>query len=67
MISLLKTIEATAQIAVQGGDKRPGAVTVYVEPWHRDIFGFLQMKSSSGSESEKAKSLFYALWIPDLL
>jgi len=50
----------------QGGGKRPGAFAVYLEPWHAEIFDFLELKKNSGSEEFRARDLFYALWIPDL-
>jgi len=50
-----------------GENRRPGAITVYLEPWHADIFTFLEMKHDRRNESLKAKQLFYALWISDIL
>lgn len=52
--------------AHNGGGRRKGAIAVYLEPWHSDIFDFLQMKRNTGKEEFKARDLFYALWIPDL-
>jgi ribonucleoside-diphosphate reductase alpha chain len=50
----------------QGGGKRRGAFAVYVEPWHADIFEYLQLRKNHGKEENRARDLFYALWIPDL-
>jgi ribonucleotide reductase alpha subunit len=49
-----------------GGGRRNGSFAIYLEPWHADIQSFLKMKSNTGSEEERARDLFYALWIPDL-
>ena len=46
--------------------KRPAALTIYLEPWHADIFDFLNLKKNTGKEEQRARDLFYALWIPDL-
>lgn len=53
-------------IAHNGGGRRNGSFAIYLEPWHADIQAFLKMKSNTGSEEERARDLFYALWIPDL-
>jgi ribonucleoside-diphosphate reductase alpha subunit len=53
-------------IAHNGGGKRKGVITVYLEPWHADIFSFIEMKRNTGKEEFRVKDLFYALWIPDL-
>jgi ribonucleoside-diphosphate reductase subunit M1 len=50
----------------QGGNKRPGAFAVYLEPWHADVFDFLDLKKNHGKDEQRARDLFYALWIPDL-
>jgi ribonucleotide reductase alpha subunit len=55
-----------AGIAHNGGGKRNGSIAVYLEPWHADVQAFLKMKSNTGAEEERARDLFYALWIPDL-
>lgn len=57
---------ANAGFAHNGGGKRNGSFAIYLEPWHADIQQFLKMKSNTGSEEERARDLFYALWIPDL-
>ena len=49
-----------------GGGKRNGSFAMYLEPWHADIFEFLELKKNHGNELERARDLFYALWIPDL-
>ena len=49
-----------------GGNKRPGAFAIYLEPWHADIFEFLDAKKNTGTEETRARDLFYALWVPDL-
>lgn len=49
-----------------GGGKRKGAFAIYLEPWHADVFDFLELKRNHGSEERRARDLFYALWIPDL-
>lgn len=46
--------------------QRPGAFAIYLEPWHADIFEFLELKKNTGKEEQRARDLFYALWIPDL-
>lgn len=46
--------------------QRPGAFAMYLEPWHLDIFEFLELKKNTGKEEQRARDLFYALWIPDL-
>ena len=50
----------------QGGNKRPGAFAIYIEPWHSDIFDFLDLRKNHGKEEQRARDLFYAMWIPDL-
>lgn len=50
----------------QGGGKRKGSIAVYLEPWHADIVSFLDLKKNHGNELERARDLFYAMWIPDL-
>lgn len=53
-------------LAHNGGGKRNGSFAMYLEPWHADVEAFLEMKKNTGSEEERARDLFYALWIPDL-
>lgn len=63
---MLRVFNNTARYVDQGGNKRPGAFAVYLEPWHSDIFDFLDLKKNTGKEEQRARDLFYALWIPDL-
>lgn len=65
VVPMLKVFNATARYVNQGG-KRNGSFAVYMEPWHADIFEFLECKLPHGSEEERARDLFYALWIPNL-
>jgi len=66
LVPMLKVFNSTARYVDQGGNKRPGAFAVYLEPWHADIFDFLELKKNTGKEERRARDLFYALWIPDL-
>nr|NVI77149.1 ribonucleoside diphosphate reductase large subunit [Cucujiformia] len=66
LVPTLRIFNNTAHYVDQGGNKRPGAFAVYVEPWHADIFEFLDLKKNTGKEELRARDLFYALWIPDL-
>ena len=50
----------------QGGGKRKGSFAIYIEPWHSDIFDFLDLKKNHGKEEMRARDLFYAMWVPDL-
>jgi ribonucleoside-diphosphate reductase alpha subunit len=66
LVPMLRVFNNTARYVDQGGGKRNGSFAIYLEPWHADIQQFLKMKSNTGSEEERARDLFYALWIPDL-
>ncbi len=66
IIPMLRVYNDTARYVDQGGGKRKGAFAVYIEPWHADIFDFLELKKNHGKEEMRARDLFYALWIPDL-
>ncbi len=66
IIPMLRVFNDTARYVDQGGGKRKGAFAVYLEPWHADIFEFLQLKKNHGKEEMRARDLFYALWTPDL-
>jgi len=66
LIPMLRVYNNTSRYVDQGGNKRPGAFAVYLEPWHGDIFDFLNAKKNTGKEEMRARELFYALWIPDL-
>lgn len=66
IIPMLRVFNDTARYVDQGGGKRKGAFAVYLEPWHADIFEFLELKKNHGKEELRARDLFYALWVPDL-
>ncbi len=66
IIPMLKVFNDTARYVDQGGGKRKGAFAVYLEPWHADVFEFLQLKKNHGKEELRARDLFYAMWVPDL-
>jgi len=66
LVPMLRVYNSTARYVDQGGNKRPGAFAIYLEPWHADILDFLQLRKNTGHEEERARDLFYALWIPDL-
>ena len=66
LVPMLRVFNNTARYVDQGGGKRNGSFAVYLEPWHADVEDFLKMKLNTGSEEERARDLFYALWIPDL-
>lgn len=66
LVPMLRVYNNTARYVDQGGNKRPGAFAIYLEPWHSDIFEFLDLRKNTGSEELRARDLFYALWIPDL-
>ncbi|KAG6917074.1 ribonucleoside reductase large subunit Cdc22 [Tephrocybe rancida] len=66
IVPMLRAYDATARYVDQGGNKRPGAFAIYIEPWHADIFEFLDLRKNHGKEEVRARDLFYALWIPDL-
>ena len=65
IMPMLRVFNNTARYINQGG-KRNGSFAIYLEPWHADIQAFLKMKSNTGSEEERARDLFYGLWVPDL-
>lgn len=66
LVPMLRVFNNTARYVDQGGNKRPGAFAIYLEPWHADIFEFLDLRKNHGKEEVRARDLFYALWIPDL-
>ena len=66
VVPMLRVYNDTARYVDQGGGKRKGAFAVYMEPWHADIFEFLDLKKNHGKEEQRARDLFYAMWIPDL-
>lgn len=66
IVPMLRVFNNTARYVDQGGGKRKGSIAAYIEPWHADIFAFLDLRKNHGNEMERARDLFYALWIPDL-
>merc|ERR1712038_1154982 len=66
LVPMLRVFNNTARYVDQGGNKRPGAFAIYLEPWHADIFDFLDLRKNHGKEEQRARDLFYALWVPDL-
>ena len=66
IVPMLRVFNETARYIDQGGGKRNGSFAIYIEPWHSDIFDFLELKKNHGNELERARDLFYGLWIPDL-
>ncbi|EJD38904.1 ribonucleotide reductase alpha subunit [Auricularia subglabra TFB-10046 SS5] len=66
IVPMLRAYDSTARYVDQGGNKRPGAFAIYIEPWHADVFDFLDLRKNHGKEEVRARDLFYALWIPDL-
>ncbi|AEY73601.1 ribonucleotide reductase large subunit [Vaccinia virus] len=66
IIPMLRVYNNTARYIDQGGNKRPGVMAIYLEPWHSDIMAFLDLKKNTGNEEHRTRDLFIALWIPDL-
>jgi len=66
IVPMLQVFNNTARYVDQGGGKRKGSFAIYLEPWHPDIFDFLDLKKNHGKEEMRARDLFYAMWIPDL-
>lgn len=66
IVPMLRVFNDTARYVDQGGGKRKGSFAIYLEPWHADVFDFLDLKKNHGKEENRARDLFYALWIPDL-
>jgi ribonucleoside-diphosphate reductase alpha chain len=66
IVPMLKVFNDTARYVDQGGGKRKGSFAMYLEPWHADIFAFLDLKKNHGKEEMRARDLFYAMWISDL-
>lgn len=66
IVPMLRNFNMTARYVDQGGGKRNGSFAIYLEPWHADIEDFLKLKTPQGAEEERARDLFYALWVPDL-
>lgn len=66
LVPMLRVFNNTARYVDQGGGKRKGSFAMYLEPWHADIFAFLDLKKNHGKEEDRARDLFYAMWVPDL-
>lgn len=66
IVPMLRNFDMTARYVDQGGGKRKGSFAIYLEPWHADIFEFLDLKKNHGKDEMRARDLFYAIWIPDL-
>ena len=66
IVPMLRNFNDTARYVDQGGQKRNGSFAIYLEPWHADVEDFLKLKLNTGSEEERCRDLFYALWLPDL-
>ncbi len=66
VVPMLRVFNDTARYVDQGGGKRKGSFAMYLEPWHADIFDFLDLKKNHGKEEMRARDLFYAMWISDL-
>lgn len=65
IVPMLRVFNATARYVNQSG-RRNGSIAIYLEPWHADVEKFLMMRKNHGNEEERARDLFYALWVPDL-
>jgi len=66
LLPCLRNFNETARYVDQGGGKRKGSFAMYLEPWHADVFDFLELKKNHGKEEQRARDLFYGLWVPDL-
>ncbi|KCV69971.1 ribonucleoside-diphosphate reductase subunit M1 [Fonticula alba] len=66
LVPMLRVFNATARYVDQGGNKRPGAFAIYLEPWHADVESFIELRKNTGAEETRARDLFFALWVPDL-
>jgi len=66
IVPMLRVFNNTARYVDQGGGKRKGSIAAYLEPWHADIFAFLDLRKNHGNELDRARDLFYALWVSDL-
>merc|ERR1719359_915218 len=66
LVPMLRVFNETARYVDQGGGKRKAAFAMYLEPWHADVFEFLELRKNHGKEEQRARDLFYALWVPDL-
>eukprot|EP00929_Paragymnodinium_shiwhaense_P078983 TRINITY_DN40_c0_g2_i2.p1 TRINITY_DN40_c0_g2~~TRINITY_DN40_c0_g2_i2.p1 ORF type:complete len:821 (+),score=240.51 TRINITY_DN40_c0_g2_i2:76-2463(+) len=66
LVPMLRNFNECARYVDQGGGKRKGSFAMYLEPWHADVFDFLELKKNHGKEEQRARDLFYAMWIPDM-
>jgi len=66
LVPLLRNFNETARYVEQGGGKRKGSIAIYLEPWHGDIYDFLELRKNHGKDEQRARDLFYGLWVPDL-
>ncbi|TNF29059.1 MAG: ribonucleoside-diphosphate reductase subunit alpha [Bacteroidetes bacterium] len=66
IVPMLRVYNDTARYVDQGGGKRKGSFAIYLEPWHADVYDFLDLKKNHGKEENRARDLFYAMWVPDL-
>jgi ribonucleoside-diphosphate reductase alpha chain len=66
IVPMLRVFNDTARYVDQGGGKRKGSFAIYLEPWHADVFDFLDLKKNTGKEEMRARDLFFAMWTPDL-
>lgn len=66
IVPMLRVFNDTARYVDQGGGKRKGSFAIYIEPWHADVFDFLDLRKNHGKEESRARDLFFALWMPDL-
>merc|ERR1719454_1715322 len=66
LVPMLRVFNDTARYVDQGGGKRKGAFAIYIEPWHADVFDWLDLRKNHGKEEVRARDLFYGLWINDL-
>lgn len=66
LVPMLRVFNNTARYVDQGGGRRKGSIAVYLEPWHADVEAWLDLRKNQGNELERARDLFYALWVPDL-
>ena len=66
IVPMLRVFNDTARYVDQGGGKRKGAFAIYLEPWHPDVFEWLDLRKNHGKEEARARDLFYGLWTPDL-
>lgn len=66
IVPMLRVYDMTARYVDQGGGKRKGSFAIYIEPWHADIFDFLDLRKNHGKEEMRTRDLFLGMWIPDL-